>query len=435
MVRSEGWYHPRALELGFHFLVAALALVPATALAQVSYLTRFEMEKSQYLVGEPVFCTFVIKNTGSQVFAFRYRSPSRVLARDYEQEPRFHVTDTVGRELFDPAPQPCGGAEGTVVYGSVSLPPGQTHTERWLVNQWARFTAPGRFQVRAERRLALLIPDPQSGGFLEKPAAYALAIDELSLELIPASAAQLHAVYQPFLAALRNPKERNPAEAVTVVTALPQPFFLDQLVAMANAPAPDRWDRHTALEGLARLGTPPAWKAILDAARGSDPAASRNNSAGAAGDSLRSYAVLLLAEKADPAFLPTLVEMLSRSPEPLRGDILRALGFFHDARAAQALFDHLHSAQVTDRMNSILGLENLGSKEVVPALIAMLNDPEAQVRQVANFALEGVTGHKTPLPAKPAREESARMAGLWHAWWREQGGSFSPHQRAACHEW
>jgi HEAT repeat protein len=86
-------------------------------------------------------------------------------------------------------------------------------------------------------------------------------------------------------------------------------------------------------------------------------------------------------------------------------------------------------------MNSILGLENLGSKEVVPALIAMLNDPEAQVRQVANFALEGVTGHKTPLSAKPTREESARVAGLWHAWWREQGGSFSPHQRAACHEW
>jgi HEAT repeat protein len=86
-------------------------------------------------------------------------------------------------------------------------------------------------------------------------------------------------------------------------------------------------------------------------------------------------------------------------------------------------------------MDAILGLKNLGTKEVIPALLAALNDPEAQVRQVANFALEGVTGHKVAVSANPSREEFQRIADNWHAWWRENAGSFSPPRPAACHDW
>ena len=113
----------------------------------------------------------------------------------------------------------------------------------------------------------------------------------------------------------------------------------------------------------------------------------------------------------------------------MRGDILRALGFFHDARAYQALFDNLHSPQVTDRMNSILGLKTLGAKEVIPALLASLNDPEVQVRQVANFAMEGLTGHKVAVPAVPTPEESRRIASDWHAWWRARRQLLTPPPR------
>jgi hypothetical protein len=427
----------RSWRLRLFLLVAAAGLVPIEGLAQLNYVVRFEMVKSKYLLGEPIFCQFMIHNTGSRPFAFRYRSPSRVLARDYEQEPHFVVTDSGGRKLLDPAPHPCGGTQGTVVYGSVTLPPGHTHTERWLLNQWARFATPGRFQVRAERRLALLVTDPQTGKFADRPAAFALALDELSFEVESSTAAQLEAAFQPYLAAVRNPKDPDPAEAVLVVTTLPQPFFLAQLVAMANAPKSSRWDRRNALDGLARLGTTAAWEAILRVARGQEPSASpeRKESAEEAEDPARSYAVLLLAEKADPAFLPALIEMLPRNAEPLRGNILRAVGFFPNPRAYQILFDNLHSPQVTDRMNAVLGLKNSGAKEVIPALLAMLNDPEPQVRQVANFALEGMTGHKIAPAGEASPEESARVAGLWHAWWREHSGSFSPPPPATCHEW
>jgi hypothetical protein len=413
--------------------------------AQVNYTVHFEMEKPKYVLGEPVFCKYVIRNTGSMIFAFRYRTPSRNLTGDSDQEPKFQVTDPHGRKPPDPGPQPCGSPKGSAVYGSVTLPPGHIHTERWLLNQWALLTTTGHYRVRAERRLALLQPDPATGKFSERPVAFALAIDEFAFEVASSTPAQIEAAYQPYLASIENPKDPNPAEAVMVLTAVPQPFFLKHLIAMANAAPPERWDRRDVLNGLARLGTAPAWEAILKVFQGTDSTANPGDKEPAerGGASLRSYALLLLSEKADPASLPPLLKLLRPVPgaglqpaaEPLRGDILRALGFFHDPRAYQALFDNLHSARVTDRMNSILGLKNLGSKEVIPALLAALNDPEPQVRQVANFALRGLTGHEVAVSANPSRQEANRIVGDWHAWWREHASQFSPPPPVACHDW
>jgi hypothetical protein len=423
------------LQLSLFILTVGVHSAPA--LAQVSYSVHFEMEKTQYLLGEPIFCRFVIRNTGSSVLAFRYRTPTRGLASDYNQEPRFLVKDSRGQPLRDPAPRPCGSPQGTTVYGSVTLPPGQVHTERWLLNQWAQFVAPGVYQVRAERRLELLPPGPGVGELAGKPLAFALAMDELSAWIVRSTPTQIQAAFQPYLAAVRKPNDPHAAEAVVVLTSLPRPFFLDQLVAMASARKPNRWDRRDALDGLARLNTPDSWKAILNLFRAADTGASPGTKDGAerAENPLRSYALLLLAEKADPAFIPAFEEQLAKSVEPERGDILRALGFFHDPRTYQLLFDNLHSSQVTDRMNSILGLKTLGTKEVVPALLAALNDPEVQVQQVANFALEGLTGHKVAVSAHPSATESHGVANDWHAWWREHAGSFSPPPPAGCHDW
>src|SRR5713226_9480151 len=88
-----------------------------TCHAQVSYVARFTLEKQKFLQGEPIFCDFVIQNTGARTFSFRYRSPDRILNRDLENEPHFSVTTKNGRPLPDPAPKPCGGAKGRAVYG------------------------------------------------------------------------------------------------------------------------------------------------------------------------------------------------------------------------------------------------------------------------------------------------------------------------------
>jgi len=423
------------------FILAAivgLGFAPL-ALAQVSYVARFRLEKKTFLHGEPVFCVFAIENTGSRTFAFSYRTPSRILNTELESEPRFAITDDGGHRIADPAPQPCGGAKGTAVYGSVTLPPGQTHIERWLLDQWARFPVPGRYHVRAERRLPLLAVNPQTQEFIEPPAAYALAINELSLEIAPSTTKQLEAAFQPFLQELANPEAKDLGEAALVVTSLPRPFCLKQLIALATAPAQERrWDRQQALEGLARLGTPAAWEAISNVARGVNPAvpSPAGGPASPRDKALRSYAILLLGQRGDKAFLPVLLGIASATPDPeLRGDVLRALGFFNDPRANQMLFEKLRSPQPSDRVNAILGLKNLESKDVIPAVLAMIKDPEAQVRQVAHFALQSLTGQKIKLPPDASRADSARAAEEWHAWWRNQGASFVPQPHPPCRDW
>ncbi len=200
---------------------------------------------------------------------------------------------------------------------------------------------------------------------------------------------------------------------------------MDRLAQLAAAPEKEhRWDPDAALEGLARLGTRAAWKEIL--------AIARNDKLD---DALRAYAILLLGERADPKMLPVMNQMLSSVPASLRDDVLRALGFFHNPRASQVLFGHLHSSNATDRVNAILGVRNLETKDAVPALLAMLDDPDEQVRQVANFALQGLTGEKFKTPAASSGKEPGALAKQWHDWWLKHEASFEPVRQPACHDW
>ncbi|MFB3921055.1 MAG: HEAT repeat domain-containing protein [Terriglobia bacterium] len=423
------------MHLGFLIAGILVPVFPPIAAAQVSYVARFEQEKTSYLQGEPVFCKFTIRNTGAEPFAFSYRTPSRAPNSELEGEPHFSVRDLKGRPLSDPAPKPCGGAKGTTVYGSVSLPPGQTHTERWLLNQWARFSKPGSFRVRARRRLPLLGFNPAQQDFSGTPVAFALAVNEFTFEISPSTPEELQKAFEPYVTALEKPARPEAAEALLVLSTLPQPFVSEKLATIGRAPAGERGlDRQQALQGLARLGTPEAWAVILDIARGSDGAALE-----AAGktedDSLRAYAVLLLGEKDDAKFVPPLLEMLRGTSDSLRGEVLRTLGLFNDTRANQALFDALRSPSVSDRVNAILGLRNLGTREVVPALIATLSDPEGQVRRVGHFALLGLTRQMIYLSPKATAAESRRAADEWHAWWRDHGASFTPTPQAPCRDW
>jgi hypothetical protein len=424
------------------FISASLLLFANESLAQVSYTARFTLDKQKFHPGEPIFCTFIIQNTGARTFVFRYRTPDRVLNRELENEPHFRVTLEHPRPVPDPAPRPCGGAKGSVLYGSVTLPPGRIHTERWLLNQWARIGRTGRYHVRAERRLPLLTGDPAAPESTAHPAAFALAINDLSFEVTPGSESELRAVFHPYIKMVTEPIAADPAEAVVVLVTLPQSFFLDRLVMLAHAPADERrWDRDEALEGLARLGTPAAWAAIVKIARGNSASGSPPQNvtpttiASAADDALRAHAILLLGERGHAASLPAVIEIAKTASDDLRGDALRALGFFHQPSANTVLIEELHSSNTTERVNAILGLKNLGGKDSIPALLAMLRDGDPEVRQVANFALQGLTGEKFKLSPSAGGAESERAAEQWHNWWKEHAVSFLPKHPLACHDW
>ena len=418
-------------------VMAAIGLHPIPCLAQVNYVARFTLDKASVVAGEPVFCTFSIQNTGTQTIAFAFRNPSRIANSELESEPNFTVRDAAGRRAPDPAPRRCGGAKGIAVYGSVSLPPGQIHSERWLINQWARLARPGRYRVHAERRLPLLGVDEARHEFTSAPVAFAAALNELTLEVHAPTDAKLRRAFEPYQKVVRKPEAKGFPESFEAVVTLPKPFLLDELVMLASAgPDERRWERDRALEGLARLGTPESWEAILRIARGSNsPVPAASPEAAAKQDSLRAFAILLLAERGDRADLASLLAMLPGAPDSLRGEIIRALGFFRDTRANKELFERLHSHATNDRVNAILGLRNLDDKSVIPALIAMLNDSDAQVRQVANFALRNLTGQKIELSSTAPAQESVRVGSVWRAWWQKQGADYRPVRQPACRDW
>jgi hypothetical protein len=395
------------------------------------------MEKDHYLAGEPVFCDFLLQNTGSKTIQFSYRFPRRAATGDLEQEPRFLITDERGRAVADPAPRPCGGAKGSVLYGWATLPPGQTHTERWLLNEWGRFILPGRYRVRAERRLGVTVVDPVTNQPTPAPAGYPWAVNEFAFTIQSATEGQLRAAFQPYTEMLDRKDEAGLPDAVLVVTALPQPFLLPRLQRMATTSAREAsWDRRQVLAGLARLGSPAAWDTILKIAQGTREGERQGPPPAAPEDlALRSHAVMLLGQKGDKTTLLALLGMVASAPPELRGDVLQTLGLFDDPRASQMLFRRLHAPQTLDRVNAILGLRNRGSKDVVPALISMLNDPAAQVRQVAHFALQGLTGQRITLSGRASPAESARVAARWHTWWREHGSKFVPVREPPCRDW
>jgi hypothetical protein len=319
----------------------------------------------------------------------------------------------------------------------VSLPPRQIHTERWLLNQWARFARPGKYRVRAERRLPLLGIDEVRHEFTAAPVAFAAALNELTVEVTAPTDAKLRGALEPYQKVVRKPEAKGFPESFEALVTLPQPFLLDELVILARAgPDERRWERDRALEGLARLGTPEAWEAILEMARGRDGTAPASSpEATAKQDALRAFAILLLAERGNRADLGSLLAMLPGAPDSLRGEIIRALGFFRDARANKELFERLHSPATNDRVNAVLGLRNLEDKSTIPALIAMLNDPEGQVRQVAHFALRNLTGQKIELSSTATAQESLRVGSAWRAWWQKHGAEYKLLRQPACRDW
>ena len=151
---------------------------------QVSYSVSVAMEKPKYLLGEPIFCRFVIRNTGSTVFAFRYRTPTRSLASDYDQEPRFH-SDRRSRTAAARS-RPSALRQPARDYRlRLRHPASRASSYRALAAEPMGAICCARPLSRARRAPPGAAPArPSDGKFAEKPAAFALAIDELSVPVV-----------------------------------------------------------------------------------------------------------------------------------------------------------------------------------------------------------------------------------------------------------
>ena len=85
-------------------------------------------------------------------------------------------------------------------------------------------------------------------------------------------------------------------------------------------------------------------------------------------------------------------------------------------RAVQPETD-LHHPSATRRLEAVATVTNSRDMGHVPALIEMLEDPDAGVRMTAGQSLKDLTGRDTGYRPYGPPEERARQAAEWRAWW------------------
>jgi len=107
-----------------------------------------EFDRAEYFLGETVYASFIIENTGAEPFQI-------FLGSDYSgsmRADRFRVTatDEAGHEAADPFPN--AGSMGGLGF-EPTIKPGEKHTEKVPVLHYRRFDHPGRYTVRISHDL------------------------------------------------------------------------------------------------------------------------------------------------------------------------------------------------------------------------------------------------------------------------------------------
>jgi HEAT repeat protein len=135
--------------------------------------------------------------------------------------------------------------------------------------------------------------------------------------------------------------------------------------------------------------------------------------------------VVALHAKGSDAVAP-LIEAL-KSPATLRRWAAAAtLGDLGDRDAVPALRDALSDRSISVRVHAAHSLAKLGANDGIPTLInavsseeIIIGHPPELVSDVANQALESVSGRSFGLDSSATPAMRRQIAERWDAWWRE----------------
>lgn len=108
---------------------------------------EFSIEKNNYLLGEPIYVQFIIKNSGDSVFIFEEGGDYRGLL--IHERYRFRVFHDDGHELTNKEPGLCFGGLGN----NIELKKGEKFRAYIALNPYANLLYPGNYTVLCERNM------------------------------------------------------------------------------------------------------------------------------------------------------------------------------------------------------------------------------------------------------------------------------------------
>jgi len=380
---------PRSLV--FHFLLVGLAL-PALAGSQLD--GRLYLSKRTYSAGEPVFLIFELKNKGTKPVMIGTADPLSFCG-GYKIE----VEGARGQESFG-----CyGGVGGSCASSDEILRPGESHTDRILLNRSYDLRQAGRYSLHvtydlpygpSDGDLAMLTPDSSHETF------------DAQLEIVLESSqdSKLKPEFQTYLQDLQSGDPHRRTEAAQVIANLAPPFLEGTILQMLDSPEL----KYFAVRGLRSLGTPTAHRALVNFVKQSPPA----QSAGEYQDAIR-----YLGEIGNQNDVALLLEVARANPPDSyrRAVAMESAGKVGGDDAVPLLAAELKDQSIDVRQSAVRALYSTGSRAAVPVLIELLRSPDERMSGTAEFGLQVLTHRRATKPNSETKP--ATTYPRWTQWW------------------
>jgi hypothetical protein len=378
------------------FLIAGLcACWSISAAAQVT--GEFYLDKDTFVPGEPVFLYFKLSN--NSLDAIQLASP------DIDQPFCSGTSITVTN---DPPPAySCHNFadSGCVINGALrplsALQPGQSNTQRFLLNFNHEINAPGDYQAEAAHNGM----PPGAGG--EAKASLHFRVDGDAAAYPPAK-------LQPWLDSLKSNDQAKRIESAQTLASLAPLWLEDTLLGFAANP---EFRRYAPL-ALHRLKTPRSIEALADMVKATGP-----------GTWEQMEAARYLAMTGDQQWYPLLLDAAVKN-----GKISNYPAYAAELGGDKMLPVLVDLAKNPDtRLQAVMAMGSTASRTALPILLQFLRSPDLGTSQRAAGSLSQLT-HRTGVQLWPKVPDPQTEYTLWTQWWQREGATAQIYKETDCGE-
>jgi hypothetical protein len=379
--------------------------------SEASAIGQFAPQKASYVLGEPIFIDFFVRNLSDSTLNFV------VDENDTREGFRF-----AGRKKGGAIVERCGFSSGGGWLWPDTVEPGETLRRWFILNRYLRIEEPGTYEVSCEFDIKPAV----GSGSRERPGDMIPVRQELQIIISPYDEKTVREVAEGLKAKLdsrvsagtsegrstreflelRRESRRVKRGAILALGHLHADIAAEYLIAALDDADAD--GRPAVIRGLARIASAASEPGQPEVNRDKVLAALRTRLRDP--DALvRADVVASLADLEDTTSLPDMCRMTHDASEWVRLSAARAIGVVgaKDGEALTALYGILRDRDESVRVAVIGAIGEIGDKGSIPRLEALLNDPRREVRDAAmvsitalrkrlNSGRQGDSGEPTP---------------------------------------
>jgi hypothetical protein len=386
-------------------LVLLLLMTTATLSAQ-GVEARFSTNKTNYLVGEPVFVALTVSNNGIEPLWVDFKSPDMPLL--------CHAFAVEVPEADSAHEWGCGIA-GSCGSSFREILPGKSITLRQLLNGEFRLQRLGAYAVHAHTAIVV-----HNQNLFDSPEIdHSEVSDTLTVKLQRGSEDQLKVAFQPIVEELDSFDPVKRGEAASAITELAPPFLEDVLIELTRTSY-----AYAAIGALRKADTLKTRDALAQIATDR-------------GDStLRIEATRNLGRTNDATYLPTLFKLMESDNKQIQNAAAEAAGNLGGPAAVTRLAALVSSPDEQTRLAGVNGLGMTHARQAVPFLIRMLLDSDSNVRQATVGGLLLLT-HRAAYEGNQFADvisppSAAAVHQRWVRWWSFHGNNSKIHGMSDC---